>query len=173
MDEEFHCLQLGLHQHALHAFRQALERVEGHPMERQMRAIVMDLEEEVAQAGRDLNRPVRRVERGLRKAELINEIILSLTDSDRLEQIVAALEDEEREALRRVLVQGGRMAWDEFDAAYGNDRDDSLSWDNYPPKTTMGRLRLRGLLVEATVDDGLCVVIPADLRPALRGILVS
>ena len=29
----------------------------------------------------------------------------------------------------------------------------------------MGRLRLRGLLVEATVDDDLFVVVPVDLRP--------
>jgi len=109
----------------------------------------------------------------LRKAELIGEIIAALTDAETLAWVVAALEDEEREALRRVLTQGGRMAWDEFDAAYGNDLDESACWNYHTPETTMGRLRLRGLLAEATVDGEQRVVIPAELRPILREILVG
>jgi hypothetical protein len=38
-------------------------------------------------------------------------------------------------------------------------------------KTRMGRLRLRGLLAEATVDDELLVVVPSDLRQPLRAVL--
>ncbi len=35
----------------------------------------------------------------------------------------------------------------------------------------MGRLRLRGLLVEATVDQELLIVVPTELRQVLRKIL--
>jgi hypothetical protein len=35
----------------------------------------------------------------------------------------------------------------------------------------MGRLRLRGLLVEATVDDKLHVAVPVELREGLGAVL--
>jgi hypothetical protein len=63
------------------------------------------------------------------------------------------------------------MAWKEFDAAYGNDLEESPYWNWHVPETTMGRLRERGLLVEVTVDGELRVAIPAELRQDLREIL--
>ena len=62
------------------------------------------------------------------------------------------------------------MAWEDFDARYGNDLEESRYWQWHTPETTMGQLRLRGLLVEATVDDELYVVVPVDLRGGLRGV---
>jgi hypothetical protein len=35
----------------------------------------------------------------------------------------------------------------------------------------MGRLRLRGLLVEGTIDQKLLIVVPTELRQVLREIL--
>ena len=63
------------------------------------------------------------------------------------------------------------MSWLEFDAAYGNDLDEFADWNYHTPETTMGRLRLCGLLVETTVDGELLVAVPSELRRPLREIL--
>lgn len=108
----------------------------------------------------------------LRKAEIVEEIIKALTDTHNLERVVNNLNREEQEALRDVLSHGGSMAWEDFDTHYGNDLDGSRYWNWHTPESTMGRLRVRGLLVEATVDDDLLVAIPADLREPLEEILL-
>ena len=63
------------------------------------------------------------------------------------------------------------MSWAEFDARYGNDLDESPYWNYHEPETAMGRLRLRGLLVEATVSGELLVAVPVELRESLIAIL--
>jgi tetratricopeptide (TPR) repeat protein len=107
----------------------------------------------------------------LRKAELFQRVSEALADPRVLERIVADLSDEERAALRRVLARGGQMPWQEFDADYGNDLEESPNWEYHEPETLMGRLRLRGLLAETTVKDELLVTIPSDLRAPLAQIL--
>jgi Tfp pilus assembly protein PilF len=104
---------------------------------------------------------------GLRKAELLQRIIAELSDRDNLERVVSGLSDTEREALRQVLAGGGYMDWQEFDTRYGNDLEESPYWQYHTPESMMGRLRLRGLLAEATLDKRLLVVIPLELRQAL------
>jgi tetratricopeptide (TPR) repeat protein len=103
----------------------------------------------------------------LRKAELVQRIIESLTDRYQLEMVLENLSDEELAALRDVMAHGGHMQWDAFDAQYGNDLDESRYWQWHEPETIMGRLRLHGLLVEATVDETLWLVVPTDLRKPL------
>ncbi len=104
---------------------------------------------------------------GLRKAELIQQIVDALTDRDRLKEIVDDLQDDEQAALRQVLAEGGSMAWPAFDARYDNDLEESAYWNWHQPQTTMGHLRLRGLLAEAVVEGELLVVVPAELRQLL------
>ncbi|MEA3396382.1 MAG: tetratricopeptide repeat protein, partial [Chloroflexota bacterium] len=106
-----------------------------------------------------------------RKAELVECIVAELGDADNLARLVTGLHDEEREGLRQVLAEGGALAWEDFDTRYDNDLDESPYWNWHTPETTMGRLRLRGLLVEATVDGKLLIVVPSDLRQELRKIL--
>jgi tetratricopeptide (TPR) repeat protein len=102
-----------------------------------------------------------------RKAELIQEIVDVLADAELLGDVVAGLGDDERAALREVLDRGGVMSWKEFDARHGNDVDESSYWNWHTPETVMGLLRVRGLLVEATVDGELLVAIPVELRELL------
>jgi tetratricopeptide (TPR) repeat protein len=104
---------------------------------------------------------------GLRKAELVDALIEALTNGADLARIVGNLSEEEQEALHTVLDRGGAMAWDAFDDRYGNDLEESRYWQWHTPETTMGRLRLHGLLVEATVDDELYIVVPMDIREGL------
>ncbi len=103
----------------------------------------------------------------LRKADLLAAIVEGLIDVENLSSLVADLTDEERDALRSVLVNDGRLDWQTFSDRYGNDLDEPTFSRYSDPKTTMGRLRRRGLLSEATVDGQLMVVVPAELRPLL------
>jgi hypothetical protein len=70
-----------------------------------------------------------------------------------------------------VCNQAGTMSWQEFDARYGNDLEESRYWQWFDPESTMGRLRVRGLLVEATVAGELLVAVPVELRPILKELL--
>ena len=104
----------------------------------------------------------------LRKAELRRRIVDELRDPEVLGRILAALEEPEKAALSRVLDSGGRMRWDAFDGAYGNDLEEPAAWHFHQPETIMGRLRSRGLVVEATVEGELFVVVPVELREPLH-----
>jgi tetratricopeptide (TPR) repeat protein len=107
----------------------------------------------------------------LHKAELAERIAGELQEVDNVARIVTDLDDTERGALRRVLAWGGTMPWADFDAEYGSDLQESQYWQWHVPRTRMGRLRLRGLLVETTVEGALLVAIPLELRPIVAGIL--
>jgi tetratricopeptide (TPR) repeat protein len=106
-----------------------------------------------------------------RKAELVEEIITALTDPHSLAQVVDELPSEARAALERVLDRDGAMPWSEFDTAYDNDLEESPYWNWHDPESVMGNLRARGLLVEATVKEGIIVTVPTDLRQSLRSAL--
>jgi tetratricopeptide (TPR) repeat protein len=105
------------------------------------------------------------------KSELVQLLVDWLADPANVQRIVADLGQEERDALQQVCAQAGSMPWCDFDAKYGNDLDESRYWQWFGPETTMGRLRLRGLLVEATVEGELLVVVPVELRPILKKVL--
>jgi tetratricopeptide (TPR) repeat protein len=107
----------------------------------------------------------------LRKADLVDAIIAGLTDVGKLAALSADWSAEERTALRAVLARGGYMPWQTFDELYDDDLDESRYWQWHKPESVMGRLRLYGLLVEATVDGELCVLVPVELRRPLGQIL--
>ena len=109
----------------------------------------------------------------LRKAELVDDIIYAITEEDKIGWVVAGLPDEDLDALEAVVERGGVMAWDAFDEQFGNDLDESRHWREQTPETTMGWLRLNGLLVEATVDDQLYLVIPIDIREMVSELVRS
>jgi hypothetical protein len=69
------------------------------------------------------------------------------------------------------MEQGGAMPWADFDARYGNDLDESPYWVHHSSASEMGRLRGRGLLVEASVEDVLWVAVPVELRTLLADLL--
>ena len=63
------------------------------------------------------------------------------------------------------------MAWETFAAAWDHDLEEWRDWKYYPPETVMGSLRSHGLMVEATVDGELVVMVPRELRGPLRKLL--
>ncbi len=107
----------------------------------------------------------------LRKAELLRRIVLALGEERTLRWILHGLEAEAREALAQVLAAGGSMAWETFAAAWDHDLEEWRDWKYYPPGTVMGSLRSHGLMVEATVDGELVVMVPRELRGPLQELL--
>ncbi len=100
----------------------------------------------------------------LRKQELLDLLVARMKQPETLERLLDSLTPYERKAFSDALAQGGVMDWDAFNDAYGNDFIDSPYWEYHEPQTPMGRLRIRGLIVEALDGDRLVISIPVELR---------
>lgn len=109
----------------------------------------------------------------LRKEQLIQHLVETLTTPFDLEWAALALSETERQALRDVLDAGGLLPWDEFTARYGDDMDESPDWYYRRPQTPMGRLRLYGLLSDGTVEGQRVVLVPRELRILLPAALAT
>lgn len=113
--------------------------------------------------------------KGLLKAAMAERIMQELRDLERLAVIVGRLTNREREALCFVLSPGGMVPSADFVHHYDHDLDESPYW-GYPshqPESTMGRLRVRGLLAEGIIEGQVLTVIPRELRGLLKKLLVQ
>jgi tetratricopeptide (TPR) repeat protein len=104
---------------------------------------------------------------GIRKAELIALLAESLADPEVVERAWRCLTSEEQEALRFVLGQGGMVPYNEVSRKYGDDLEEGYYWHYHEPETTIGRLRLHGLLFEGRHGDEVMLVIPTEVRGPL------
>ena len=104
---------------------------------------------------------------GIRKAELITFLAKSLAHRAVVEEAWRSLNSEEQEAVRFVLAQGGMVSYDEVSAKYGDDLEEYYYWYYREPETTIGRLRLHGLLFEGGHEDEVVLVIPTEVRGLL------
>lgn len=103
----------------------------------------------------------------LRKAEFIDLLAESLADPEVVKRAWRSLTSEEREALRFVLDRGGTVPYDEVSQEYGDDLEESYYWYYSEPETTIGRLRLHGLLFEGGHEDEVVLAIPTEVREVL------
>ncbi len=108
---------------------------------------------------------------GYRKGELVDLLIRVLSDETFVANVVEQLTDADREALRFVLAGDGRIPWQQFADKFDDDLDESSHWNWHEPESVMGRLRMRGLLAEATVDGEILILVPVELRPILPKLL--
>jgi tetratricopeptide (TPR) repeat protein len=104
----------------------------------------------------------------IRKAELINLLAKSLADPEVVGEAWRSLNTEEQEALRFVLAQGGIVPYDEVSRKYGDDLEEYYYWYYRKPETTIGRLRLHGLLFEGGRGDEVVLAIPTEVRGLLE-----
>ena len=111
----------------------------------------------------DISRPA-----SIRKAELIALLAESLANPAVVEEAWRNLNSEEREALRFVLAQGGMIPYDEVSQKYGDDLEEYYYWHYREPETTIGRLRLHGLLFEGGRGDEVVLAIPTEVRGLLE-----
>lgn len=109
----------------------------------------------------------------MHKAKLTEAIATQLLQPAVLGPIVGGLSETERQALQDVLENGGMLPWEEFVGRYGDDLDESEYWNWHPPETTMGRLRMFGLLSSGTVNEQFVVLVPIELRNLLPPLLHS
>ena len=99
-----------------------------------------------------------------RVEDVLTTVCSAFRDPDTIQSLLRGLEPAERSALAAVHDAGGRMDYEAFTRAHGTDAGDLLDWGLEPPKSVLGRLECRGLLVEAVVDRRESVFIPAELR---------
>lgn len=105
----------------------------------------------------------------------------SLTTPEELRRCVLDLPAHARAALRRVIENGGWMRLSELTRDFGLMDGDGWFWDEEPPTSSLGELRLRGLLFvgkTSLTKEGKSgkrlskvAVVPKDIRDLLRTIL--
>lgn len=106
------------------------------------------------------------------KKDKIDQIVSRLTTE--LDEVIEKLPPESIEALKLVMDEGGWVKYNKLSNEYGEEND-SYFWETEPPTSTVGVLRLHGLLfVGKTGIDGRMykvAVVPKDIREVLGKIL--
>lgn len=103
---------------------------------------------------------------GKRKAEVLKRIAAWLSEG--VDEVVRSLSDRERDALRYVSEEGGMALWEAFTGRYGDEGEESPYWIYHMPESTLGRLRVHGVLMVGSVEGVEMVLIPSDLREKVR-----
>jgi len=103
----------------------------------------------------------------LKKAELVEKLSAYLREPKLLKKIVDGLEREEMDALLDLMSKNGVMPWNEFAGKYGSDLEESIYWNYHPPKTLMGKLKAKGLMVEGSFNGKDWVLVPLEVRKLL------
>ncbi len=99
-----------------------------------------------------------------------------LSDESRLRSLVRdKLQARERELLAYLLEKGGQLSSSLFTRRFGRDDEDSWFWNEEPPQSLLGRVRLHGLAFVGRLPTSgrrvRTVAIPRDLRAPLRAAL--
>lgn len=115
------------------------------------------------------DRPAHRKERERRIAR-------HLTETETLRDVVEnRLSAEERRLLAFLLEGGGRMPASHVVRHFGHDRGDGWFWNEEPPTSLLGRLRLHGLAFVGVGADAVrstrIVLVPAELGEPLGRLL--
>jgi len=106
-----------------------------------------------------------------RRPEREKGLAAALQDPVRLQQALSQEAREVRSALAFLLAEGGWAKLQRLTHRYGTMEGDGFYWDEHPPASTLGRLRLLGLLYVGRAKVGgrsfQVGVVPTDLRPVL------
>jgi hypothetical protein len=94
--------------------------------------------------------------------DVLSAVCAALGNSETVRAIQRGFRPEETTALQEVADAGGRMDYETFTRAHGTDADDEPGWSKQP-QSPLGRLKCRGLLVEATVERRPSVFIPTRI----------
>lgn len=106
------------------------------------------------------------------KRDHIKEIIDYFSSSDFVNDLPSQLSREEKECLLFVLNNDNCVPYSKASKEYGPEHNDGYWWTQEVPKSTLGNLRMKGLLIvgEVTQDDETkrIVMIPNDLKEIIR-----
>lgn len=105
------------------------------------------------------------------KKERVKAIVAQLPRRGTLREIVEHLPFESRQALQCVMERGGWVEYNQLTRQFGSEEGDGWFWNEQPPTSVLGVLRLHGLLFvgQANIKGRRwkVAVIPKDLRPVL------
>ncbi len=114
-------------------------------------------------------------ERPRRRKDRERELAARLLERETLSRVVGEkLSSRERRLLAYLVERNGQVAAAAVTRRFGSDAGDGWFWDEQPPTSVLGRLRLYGLAFVGAAPDGSAdrtVVVPRELRPVLEGIL--
>lgn len=106
------------------------------------------------------------------KKDKIDQIISRLTTE--LDEVIEKLPPKSREAIKLVMDEGGWVKYNKLSSEYGEENN-SYFWETEPPTSTVGVLRLHGLLFVGKAGIGgrnyKISVVPKDIRKQLMEIL--
>ena len=97
------------------------------------------------------------------RADVLSAVCAALENEETVRAVRRGLRPEETAALGEVAEAGGRMDYETFTRAHGSDADDKPVWNLAQPQSLLGRLKCRGLLLEATVERRPSVFIPSRI----------
>ena len=107
---------------------------------------------------------------GLKKKQLIEKISNNLHNTKVLKKVVKNLRPEESLALLDLLHKNGIMPRNRFTEKYGDDAHESIYWKWHPPTSIIGRLKMRGLVIEGKYNEKIWIQVPKELIPQLEEI---
>jgi len=106
-----------------------------------------------------------------KKRDKVSQIVSHLKDEASLVKTVLGLQPQHREAMIYLLQSGGWVKYGQLSRRFGDETGDGWWWNENPPHSIIGQLRLRGLLFVGQAPIGSrhykVAVIPADLRQTL------
>ena len=106
------------------------------------------------------------------KKEKMEQIISRLTTE--LDKVIEKLPPKSREALKLVIDEGGWVKYNKLSSEYGEENN-SYFWETEPPTSTVGILRVHGLLFVGKAGIGgrmyKVAVVPKDIRKGLEQLL--
>jgi hypothetical protein len=106
------------------------------------------------------------------KKDKIDQIINRLTTE--LDKVLEKLPPKSTDALKLVMDEGGWVKYNKLSKEYGEEND-SYFWETEPPTSTVGVLRVHGLLFVGKTGIGgrmyKVAVVPKDIRKELEGLL--
>jgi hypothetical protein len=106
------------------------------------------------------------------KKDKMEQIISRLTTE--LDKVIEKLPSKSREALKLVMDEGGWVKYNKLSSEYGEENN-SYFWETESPTSTVGVLRVHGLLFVGKAGIGgrnyKVAVVPKDIRKGLEGLL--
>lgn len=111
-----------------------------------------------------------------KRQDKARKITDQLTAAEQLRAVIAKLDAPMKLALQHILDAGGWIRWNVLTREFGDQEGDEWFWNEKPPQSLLGRLRITGLVFVGTAKVGkgktMVAVIPTDLRESLAAQLV-
>lgn len=109
------------------------------------------------------------------KRDRIKNIVDFLTQVDSAEMVYNELEDEFKQLLSMLIENKGFAKYHVVAKKFGDEKDDSYWWEEEGPESTIGQLRMMGLIACGKANFGSrrykTLIIPKDVRPLVNKVL--